>query len=94
MHTYNPATEKIGYQCSEFSKVFLKLKCYTKHVQSGKHTKKSKSKEQVIGETLKDSLFDRVMLTSMHSRKKKEEDSTNITCTTSNPHVYLGHARK
>lgn len=48
----------------------------------------------MIGETLKESLFNRVMFISMHSRNKKDEDFNNITYNTSTPHVYLGHARK
>ena len=38
--------KKIGFQCSEYSKVFLKLQHYTKHVQSGKHTKNPNQKNK------------------------------------------------
>ena len=43
---------------------------------------------------MRERLFERVMLTSMHSRALKEEDIFETPTTCENKHVCLGHALK
>ena len=43
---------------------------------------------------MQETIFERVMLASMHSRILKEEDAPAAPTTSLNKHVCLGHARK
>ena len=56
--------------------------------------KMSKGKEQIVGENLRECLFEKVILTLMHSRTLKEEDALAEPTTLLNEHVCLRHARK